>query len=64
MLDNGVDVAEAHAELLIEVRAQGRPRRAHDLIIAATAKAFGRTVVTADTIAFRDLPGVGVQAHR
>ena len=64
MLDDGVDGVEAHAELLVEVRAQGRPRRAHDLIIAATAKAFGRTVVTADTSAVRDLVGAGVQAHR
>ena len=53
-----VVVAEAHAELLLEVRTQGRPRGAHDLIIAATAKAFDRTVISADRTAFRDLPGV------
>ena len=56
-----VDVAEAHAELLLEVRTQGRPRGAHDLIIAATAKAFERTVISADRTAFRDLPGVEVR---
>ena len=56
-----VDVAEAHAELLLEVRTQGRPRGAHDLIIAATAKAFDRTVISADRTAFRDLPGVEVR---
>jgi tRNA(fMet)-specific endonuclease VapC len=56
-----VDVAEAHAELLLEVRSQGRPRGAHDLIIAATAKAFDRTVISADRTVFRDLPGVEVR---
>jgi tRNA(fMet)-specific endonuclease VapC len=60
VLAYGLDVAEHHAELLAEVRSQGRPRGAHDLIIAATAKASGRTVVTADASAFRDLPGVHV----
>jgi tRNA(fMet)-specific endonuclease VapC len=58
-----VEVAEAHAELLVEVRSQGKPRGAHDLIIAATAKAFDRTIVSADHTAFRDLPGVEVLAR-
>jgi len=61
VLDYDVDVAEAHAELLVGVRSQGRPRGAHDLIIAATAKAFDRTVISADRAAFRDLPGVEVR---
>ncbi len=56
-----VEVAEAHAELLREVRSQGRPRGAHDLIIAATAKAFDRTVISADRTAFGNLPGVEVR---
>lgn len=60
VLDYDVDVAEAHAKLLVEVRSRGKPRGAHDLIIAATAKAFERTVVSADDRAFRDLPGVEV----
>ena len=64
VLDYDLDVAEAHASLLAEVRAQGRPRGAHDLIIAATAKAFDRTVVTADRAAFLDLPGVDVRSQR
>ena len=59
-----VFVAEAHAVLLGEVRRQGRPRGAHDLLIAATAAATGRTVVTADARAFEDLPGVAVLRHR
>jgi tRNA(fMet)-specific endonuclease VapC len=52
------DVAVEHAELLLAVREQGRPRGAHDLMIAATARATGRAVVTADQTAFIDLPDV------
>lgn len=58
------EVAEAHAELLVAVRVQGRPRGAHDLIIAATARTYGRTVVSADRDAFRDLPDVEVRTVR
>jgi tRNA(fMet)-specific endonuclease VapC len=61
VLDYDIDVAETHAELLVAVRARGKPRGAHDLIIAATAKAHDRTVVTADVGAFHDLPGVEVR---
>jgi len=64
IVDYDLDVAEAHAVLLVEVRSQGRPRGAHDLIIAATAKASTRTVVSADPTAFIDLPGVAVRSHR
>lgn len=59
-----VAVAEALAELLAAVRSQGRPRGAHDLIIAASAKACGRTVVTADAGAFGDLGGISIRPHR
>jgi tRNA(fMet)-specific endonuclease VapC len=59
-----VGVAKTHASLLIAVRRQGRPRGAHDLMIAATARATGRTVVTADDSAFDALPGVSVRHHR
>ena len=51
-------VALEHANLLVAVRRAGRPRGAHDLIIAATALTFGRTVVSADRRAFDGLPGV------
>lgn len=64
VLDYDLDVAEAHARLLVEVCAQGRPRGAHDLIIAATAKAFDLLVVSADESAFEDLPGVNIRTHR
>lgn len=56
-------VAQVHGELLAAVREQGRPRGAHDLIIAATARAANRTVVTADARAFTDLPDVAVRPH-
>ncbi len=64
VLTYDLDVSVAHAELLVAVRRQGLPRGAHDLIIAATAKASDRTVVTADATAFEDLPDVSVRGHR
>jgi len=64
IVDYDLAVAEAHARLLVAVRKQGRPRGAHDLIIAATARATRRTVVTADEGAFVQLPGVTVRRHR
>lgn len=57
-------VAVEHAELLVAVRDQGRPRGAHDLLIAATARATDRTIVAADQEAFTDLPGVATAMHR
>ena len=57
-------VAVRHAALLVAVRKAGRPRGAHDLIIAATASVAGRTVVSADRRAFDDLPGVVAIDHR
>lgn len=56
-----VEVARAHAALLAHVRRRGRPRGAHDLIIAATAAARSRQVATTDEGAFVDLPGVSVR---
>jgi tRNA(fMet)-specific endonuclease VapC len=59
--DYTLEVAAAHARLLAHVRRLGRSRGAHDLIIAATAAATGRTVVTGDAAAaFGELPGVDV----
>ncbi|MDQ3751570.1 MAG: PIN domain-containing protein [Actinomycetota bacterium] len=57
----GVEVARSHASLLAWARRQGRPRGAHDLIIAATAAARSRRVVTTDARGFMDLPGVSVE---
>ncbi|QKW07988.1 PIN domain-containing protein [Streptomyces sp. NA04227] len=57
--DYTLEVARTHAQLLAEVRRLGRPRGAHDLIIAATAAATARAVVTLDDRAnFGELPGV------
>ena len=55
-------VARCHATLLAHVRRVGRPRGAHDLLIAATALATGRTVVTADASGFGNLPGLDLRA--
>lgn len=49
-----------HADLLTHVRRMGRPRGAHDLIVAATAATTSRTLVTTDGRAFTDLPEVSV----
>jgi tRNA(fMet)-specific endonuclease VapC len=53
-----LDAARVHAALLAHVRKEGRTRGAHDLLIAATARARERTVVTADAGGFEGLPGV------
>jgi tRNA(fMet)-specific endonuclease VapC len=52
-------VSERHAELLVWTRKRGSPRGPFDLIIAATAVATGRALLTSDRkAAFADLPGV------
>jgi tRNA(fMet)-specific endonuclease VapC len=57
--DHTLDVAREHARLMAHVRRTGRPRGAHDLIIAATAATTTRTVVTTDAKAdLGTLPGV------
>lgn len=62
VIDYDYAVAEHHAELLTHVREQGRPRGAHDLIVAATARATGRTVLSTDKNArFGELPGVNAR---
>lgn len=59
--DYTLATARAHARLLAVTRTSGTPRGAHDLIIAATAVATERVVVTADLRGFSGLPGVGVR---
>lgn len=55
-------VAEHHAALLAHARREGRPRDAHDLIIAATAWSSGRTILTRNRGArFDELPDVRVR---
>jgi len=52
-------VAAHHAALLAYTARQGQRRGAHDLIVAATARATGRIIVTTDRHArFGELPGV------
>ena len=53
-----LDIARHHASLLAHARRSGRPRGAHDLQIAATARGTGRVLVTTDGQAFDDLPAV------
>ena len=55
-------VARAHARLLAAVRRTGRPRGAHDLIVAATAVSTDREVLTTDASGFAGLPGVQVRS--
>ena len=64
VLDYDLAVARTHATLLAFVRRQGRPRGAHDLIIAATALTTNRILVSADATAFLDLPGVAALRYR
>jgi len=56
-----IGAARQHALLMAWTQASGSPRGAHDLIIAATASATGRTVLTTDQRGFGDLPGVTVR---
>lgn len=55
-------VASAHAGLLADTRRRGRPRGSHDLIIAATAIASDRTLVTYDARGFSGLPGLDMRS--
>ena len=62
VVDYTRSVAAHHAVLLAHVRRGGRPRGAHDLVIAAAARATGRTLLTTDAQAgFADLPEVQVR---
>jgi tRNA(fMet)-specific endonuclease VapC len=58
--DYDLAVARHHARLLATTRRAGRPRGPHDLIVAATAAATDRAVLTLDLTAFDQLPGVRV----
>jgi tRNA(fMet)-specific endonuclease VapC len=59
--DYDLEVARVHAGLLAHGLRAGTHRRAHDLLIAATAAARRREVVTADPKGFINLPGVTVR---
>lgn len=56
--DYDLDTARVHAGLLADARRQGRPRGAHDLLIAATAIDRGCTLVTLDRGGFVGIEGL------
>ncbi|WP_110589152.1 PIN domain-containing protein [Microbacterium suaedae] len=59
VLDYTARTSDHHAILLAHVRQSGRPRGAHDLVIASHAVETGRALFSADVKArFGDLPGV------
>jgi tRNA(fMet)-specific endonuclease VapC len=60
-----LEVARMHALLIKYTHQTGRPRGSFDLIIAATAGATGRVLVSTDDAAeFADLPGVNAEVVR
>ncbi len=59
--DYTLEVARAHAQLLADVRESGKPRGAHDLLIAATAVATDRILITGDALGFADLPSLSIR---
>jgi len=59
IVDYTLDVARVHARLAVETLKLGKPRSAHDLIVAATAAADNRVLLTTDSSAdFSSLTGV------
>lgn len=62
VIDYTVDVARVHARLAVQAMNLGRPRSALDMIIAATAAADGRVLLTTDRSAdFTGLTGVAAE---
>jgi tRNA(fMet)-specific endonuclease VapC len=62
VLDYTRVTALTHARLLAHTARAGRPRGAHDLIIAAHAAQYDMTILTTDAKArFTDLPGVSAR---
>ncbi len=64
VVDCDTNVASTHAELLTVTRRRDSTLGAHDLIIAATAKATEQVILSADSSAFQDLPGIEVRSPR
>lgn len=63
--DYNVGVARVHARLAVEAMAKGRARSANDMMIAATAAATNRTLLTTDASAdFDQLSGVRAEVLR
>jgi len=65
IVDYTLDVARTHARLAAQAMSLGKPRSAYDMMIAATAVADGRTLLTTDGSAdFAGLPGLSIEAVR
>ena len=63
VLDYTEGTAACHARLIAHARRTGKPRGAHDLIVAAHALQSDRIILTFDANArFGDLPGVNATA--
>lgn len=60
VIDYTIAVARPHARLMADTRRRGVQRGAHDLIIAATAVATDRTLLTFDR-GFTDIPELTVR---
>jgi tRNA(fMet)-specific endonuclease VapC len=60
--DYDLEVARVHAGLLGDLRRSGRPRAAHDLLIAATAITRSRIVLTRDREGFAGIEGLDVRS--
>jgi predicted nucleic acid-binding protein len=64
-VDYTVDVARIHARIAVHVLSLGKPRSVYDTIIAATAVADGRILLTTDASAdFGAVPGLATEVLR
>ena len=65
IVDYTLDVARVHARLAVQAMTLGKRRSAYDMIIAATAVADGRTLLTTDASAdFTGLAGLSAELVR
>jgi tRNA(fMet)-specific endonuclease VapC len=65
VVDYTLEIARVHARLAVRAMSLGKPRSAHDMIVAATAAAEGRVLLTMDASAdFTELPGISTELLR
>lgn len=65
VVDYTPEMARIHARLAVRAMSLGKARSAHDMMVAATAAAEGRVLLTTDASAeFADLPGVDAELLR
>ena len=62
-LDVDAAVAEAYGQVLATARREGRTAKATDLLIAATAQATGRSLVTLDDRQAKLARAAGLRVH-